>query len=101
LEGNAINIPPCAIAHPAANIVDQFVFFDSVLRPFCIELKLLRPFFLRLGDRHKIGAGAAAFYFFIRDSLIIEFEVTAGSSKGELIIGFSITTWLMLDYIPD
>jgi hypothetical protein len=74
------------LQHPAANVVDQLVLFDSVLRPVGIELAI--------GTKYELVRRPSAWTFVIPSSSNLKWRV--GSSKGELIMGFSMTTWLML-----
>lgn len=52
------------------DIVNKLVFFDPVLRPFGIELKLLGPLLLWSGDGNEIRADTAAVNLLVRYSLV-------------------------------
>jgi hypothetical protein len=75
-----------------ADVIDALVLFDAVLRPIRIELKLVAAFLFRLGDRDEIRTGAASLNHFVCYPLIAKPKWRVGSSKGELMIGFLMTT---------
>ena len=78
----------------AADVVDELVLFDAVLCPFRLEYGLFcrAVFLFGTRNRHEIGADAATYNLLIRDSFVVKPEMSVGSSNGELMIGFSMTT---------
>ena len=59
----------------AADVVDELVLLDAVLCPFRLELKLLGPLLLWLGDGDEIGTGPAAVNNLAGDALVAKSEM--------------------------
>src|SRR5690606_32824644 len=59
----------------ATDVVDDLVLLDTVLGPFRIELKLLGPLLLRLGDWDEVRTSPAAGNYLIGDALVTELEM--------------------------
>jgi hypothetical protein len=80
----------------ATNIVDELVLFDAILSPFRVELKLL-TLLLRSCDwdeKYELVRRPSICSSVMPSSMKRKWRV--GSSNGELMTGFSITTWLIL-----
>jgi len=59
-----------------ADVVDEFVFLDPVLRPLRVERQLL-PLLFRLGDGNKIRTGPTALHDLVGDPLVAKLEVAS------------------------
>jgi hypothetical protein len=62
------------LLHPAADLIDELVFFNAILCPFGIKLKLF-AFLLGRGNRDEIGTGAPLGNDLIRNPLVGEPEM--------------------------
>ena len=76
---------------PLADAVDVVVLLDAVLRPFGVECELLCPSSWA-GRSGRSMADPAGFDDFVGDPFVAEAEMPSRFPKGELMIGFSMTT---------
>ena len=70
--------------HAGADLVDEPVLLDPVLRPLGIESKLVLALLARLGDGDEVGTGAAAGLDFVGDSFVVEAEMTGRLAEGRV-----------------
>ena len=68
--------PFAPLGNPIPHLVHEFIFFDSVLGPLCVQLILL-PLFLGFGDRNEVRTGTAAFNDLVSNPFLRETKVTA------------------------
>ena len=75
----------------AADVVDELVLLYAVLCPLGVEIKLLGSFFFgfAMGTKYELVRRPSTISFVMPSSVNPKWRI--GSSKGELMIGFSIT----------
>lgn len=64
--------PEC---HVSTDLIDEFVLFEAVLRPFGIECQLFCPLLTGLSNGDKVGPYTAAALYFVGDALVGELEM--------------------------